>query len=275
MKEISIINQEYLEFIVDYGHKFDSDIFNKFKETLLIEKLNKKIFSKMKKEGISLFSNIRIIDKETKDYINKKLNMPHYKKYNDFFMIKESTIENFYEIFYDDILEEYFFKIEKKGYNVGYKSFNFPSIIEIKDYFTAKDIYDDKQIKKIEIFDKISNKKSLGLLNDNELNNLRELGTRVYDATVSFNSEKKMAQFISILKEESSHRNYTYRETSDIYIVLVDSVYLDIDKLNKILSYKNNFRKEQFDITKFEPAILNCPDFFRYKQNKLEKKIDI
>lgn len=266
MNKFNIIKQEYSEYILKYGYKFDTEILKDRSDSILIKTLNH-FYDELTDSGIPILSNLRLGNKRTIDYINKTK-----EDEKRFFEIKPSKIEGYYQIFYNNKLEDMFKDLEADGYSIGSKEFVLPKNLEIKNYFSAMELSQNQENIKNDILNKgmeINDKFS-----DNDVYKLRNVGVRIFDKTIIFNNEKKKQLFLDLLNERKiSEKNYQKLESKDLSIVNFDSVYLNDTRLNKILTQKNGFRKNQFEIFNLEKTGLNCNEVLIKKQNEIKENI--
>lgn len=273
MDILKIIKQEYLEFIVDYGHKFDTDIFSERPNQKIRKYLDTAIFPELRSQGLPVLSNSRLVDKETLSHILKKVEKANYNKLKNLFVYYPDVMDGLSQIDYDDEIEKYFKRLEKKGFDIGSSSFVYPELIDLKDYFTASEKIEEKTKKKIELFEDFDEAKVFNeFLSPEYTLKLREIGSRIFDQSLIFNSKRKMYQFILLLEENAiSEKNYRVTSNNQLFKVDFDSVYIYNSKLDELLSYKNGFRKDQFKMISYKPHLLNCVDYLLYTQDVLLK----
>jgi hypothetical protein len=273
MDILKIIKQEYLEFIVDYGHKFDTDIFSERPNQKIRKYLETAVFPELRNQGFPVLSNSRLVDKETLSHILKKVEKVNYNKLKNLFIYYPDVMDGLSQIDYDNEIEKYFKRLEKKGFDIGASSFIYPELIDLKDYFTASEKSEEKTIQKIRLFEGFDEEKVFNeFLKEDSTEKLRNLGSRIFDQSVIFNSKRKMYQFILLLEESSvSIKNYRVTSNNQLFKVDFDSVYIYESKLEDFLSYKNGFRKDQFKIISYKPHLLNCIDYLLYTQDILLK----
>lgn len=273
--EISkIIKQEYIEFIVESGHSFDAAIVSPSTNKTR-KHLEDVFFTELREQNIPVLSNMRLVEKETLVHILKKVEKANYKKLKNFFTYEENVIEDLCRIIYDDDIEKYFNRLEKKGFNIGDKSFVLPETIDVEDFFSAREILEELEDAKIEMFEDLNadfNGSLFNSISDESANGLRELGVRIFDSSLIFNSKRKMYQFLMYLEESHiSDQNYKVSSTKNLYKVDIDSKYMYENRIEKLLSYKNGFRKGQFTIINYRPHLSNCIEYLIYTQETLEK----
>lgn len=273
MNRIKLIEQEYLEYISDYGHKFDTDVLTENTALKIKRHLDLTIFKDLKALDTPIFCNTRLVSPETLSHILRKVEKVNYLKLKPLFLYKEKVLEDFAEIKYDEEVEKFFERLKRKGFSIGSYSFELPDVLDVKDYFNASLIIEERAHGFNTIFEcLIENEKAV---EKNEVQTLRELGARFFDGTILFSSNKKMLQFNVLLEEmRVSERNYTVTSIKELHKINFDSAYLPKEKLLEMLCYKNGFRKEQFKIITHLPQLSDSLRYYQFIQENLKKAVD-
>lgn len=273
MNKLSLIEQEYLEYIISYGIKFDTDVMTKNTALKIKRHLDLTTFKDLRDLKNPVLCNTRLVTPETLSHILKKVEKVNYLKLKDLFIYKEKVLEDFAEIKYDEEVEKFFERLKRKGFSVGSYSFELPSSLETKDYFNASLKIEEKTNEINKIFESlIELDKTVSL---DEVHALREFGARFFDGAILFSSNKKMLQFNVLLEEmRVSEKNYAVSSAKDLHKINFDSAYLTKEKLLEMLSYKNGFRKEQFKIVTHIPQLSDSLRYYQFIQENLKNAID-
>ncbi len=273
MNREKLIEQEYLEYITDYGHKFDTDVMIKTTALKIKRHLDLTIFKDLRNLKSPILCNTRLVSPETLSHILKKVEKVSYLKLKPLFIYQENVLEDFTEIKYDEEVEKFFERLKKKGFSIGSYSFELPDSLDVKDYFNASIIIEEKENAFNLIFGSLmENDKAVS---PEEVQVLRELGARFFDGAILFSSNKKMLQFNVLLEEmRVSERNYTVTSVKELHKINFDSAYLPKEKLLEMLCYKNGFRKEQFKIVNHLPQLSDSLRYYQFIQQNLKNAID-
>lgn len=273
MNREKLIEQEYLEYIVEYGHKFDTDLVLENSALKIKRHLDLTIFKDLRDLKNPVLCNTRLVSPDTLSHILKKVEKVSYLKLKPLFIYKEKVLEDFAEIKYDEEIEKYFDRLKKKGFSIGSYAFELPDSLKTKDYFNASIQIEERKSASMVIFDNLIEVDRP--VSNEEVNTLRELGARFFDGAIMFSSNKKMLQFNVLLEEQRvSEKNYTVTSAKELHKINFDSAYLPEEKLIEMLSYKNGFRKEQFKIVRHLPQLSDSLQYYQYIQENLKNNLD-
>lgn len=272
MNVLDIIKQEYVEYIVSYGSKFDNAIVSMSKNAVR-KHIDGIIFEELRELEIPVLSNMRMVEKETLNHILKKVEKVNYKKLKNLFLYEKDVIDDLCRIVYDDEIEKYFERLSKKGFNTGESSFVFPEVLDITDFFSASELIEEIEEKQSDLFEDLNDMDTIYYpIADETAFELRKIGVRIFDTSIIFNTKKKMYQFLMCLEDSGmSEKNYKISSTKELFKIDIDSCYVYEKRLEKLLSYKNGFRKGQYKIVEYKPHLSNCVDFLLHSQEMLEK----